>query len=61
AWQAWLDGVAERLRAVVAEIRGGRLEPAPREGIDTCERCAIRPICRWPEDEGAGAAEDDHE
>ncbi|MBM4117107.1 hypothetical protein FJ251_05085 [bacterium] len=50
AWSAWLARVAQRLRAIVGEIRGGLLAPRPREGLATCERCELRLLCRWEED-----------
>ena len=50
AWTAWLALVGTRLREIVGAIRDGRLEPLPREGLDSCGRCALRPLCRWEEE-----------
>jgi ATP-dependent helicase/nuclease subunit B len=51
AWDAWLAQVARRLRDIVGAIRGGLLAPDPRKGLETCGRCALRPLCRWEEEE----------
>ncbi len=49
-WDAWLAQVGKRLREIVGAIRAGRLEPLPREGLDSCRCCALRPLCRWEEE-----------
>ncbi len=51
-WDAWLAQVAQRLRGIVVAIRGGQLDPTPRDGLDTCRCCALRPLCRWEEEAG---------
>ena len=51
AWDAWLAQVAGRLRDIVGAIRGGQLAPDPRQGLESCRRCALRPLCRWEEEE----------
>ncbi len=56
AWTGWLESVSARLREIVAEIREGRLAPAPREGEKTCRHCDYRALCRWSPDEEADDA-----
>jgi CRISPR/Cas system-associated exonuclease Cas4 (RecB family) len=44
-----LDAVVDRVRATIDEMRGGVIDPLPREGATTCRSCAFRTICPAPQ------------
>lgn len=50
-WDAWLEKVAARIRALVDEIARGRFDPNPADGGEGCESCSVRQLCRWEEGE----------
>ena len=47
-WDAWLAAAAAGARGIVAAIRRGELEPAPRVGEDVCRFCPYPLLCRRP-------------
>jgi len=59
-WDAWLERVSDRIRRLVAEIGAGHFDPLPADGVETCDKCRVRLLCRWEEGEetvGGGANE----